>query len=205
MNVSETLPLERYLFPDKEAAIHALEGIGGVVQPALQLSVMHEEIGGFYRHFAVLGNVFAESGVAPPEIREPIESILREPANDAVRAELESGDRSYTPMNKRMIHSLIGAFQSSRVHVPWAWRPMNLDLASRVSRVHLKQPFGFTAYYSQTVKLYPSKKALHKGLVHPGRLFSLVVAGDAKGTWQQPVNDAVLDPDVALIIEANST
>jgi len=104
-----------------------------------------------------------------------------------------------------MIHSLIEAFQSSRVHVPWAWKSMNLDLASRVSRVHVKEPFDFTAYYSQTITLYASKKSLHKGLVHPGRLFSLVVAGDAKGTWQQPVNDSVLDPDVALIIEANST
>jgi hypothetical protein len=205
MNVSETLPLERYLFPDKDAAIDALAGIGGVVQPTLQMSVVHEEIGGFYRHFAVLGNVLSKDVVVPPEIREPIEAILREPANEDIRKELESGHRSYTPMNKRMIHGLIEAFQSSRVHVPWAWKAMNLDLASRISRVHVQSPFSFTAYYSQTITLYASKKTLHKGLVHPGRLFSLVVAGDAKGTWQQPVNDTTLDPDVALIIEANST
>jgi hypothetical protein len=205
MNVSETLPLERYLFPNKEAAVGALEAIGGVVQPSLQMSVVHEEIGGFYRYFAVLGNVLSRSVIAPPEIREPMEAILREPANDAIRKELESGERSYTPMNKRMIHGLIEAFQSSRVHVPWAWKAMNLDLASRVSRVHVKAPFTFTAYYSQSITLYASKKSLHRGLVHPGRLFSLVVAGDAKGTWQQPVNDTTLDPDVALIIEANST
>ncbi len=204
MNVTETMPLERYLLPSKQAATTALEGMGGVVQPRLEISVMHEEIGGIYRHFAVLGNIFSPSCTAPPEIREPIEEILLEPDNEDVRAELELGTRQYTPMNKRMIGSLIAAFQSSRVHVPWSWKPMNLDLASRVSKTHLKEPFGFAAYYSQVIKLYASKKSLHKGLVEPGRLFSLVVAGDVKGTWQQTLNDTILDPDVALIIEANS-
>jgi len=205
MNVSETLPLERYLFPNKPAAVAALEGIGGVVLPSLQMSVMHQEIGAFHRYFAVLGNIHSSARRSPPEIRNPIDAILKEPDNHEIRAELEKGTRDWTPMNKRMIRSLIKAFQSSRVHVPWAWKPMNLDLASRVSRVHAKEPFKFTAYYSQTIKLYASKKSLHQGLVQPGRLFSLVVAGDVKGTWQQTMNDTILDPDVALLIEANST
>ena len=204
MNLSDTLPLQRYFFPTKTAADEALRGIGGVLVPGLQMSVMHEEIGAFHRHFAVLGNIYSADINSPPEIRNPIESILKEAGNDQVREEMMTGSRDWTPMNKRMIHGLIGAFQSSRVHVPWAWKPMNLDMASRVSKLHAREPFGFTAYYAQTIKLYPSKKSLHKGLVEPGRLFSLVVAGDLKGTWQQPMNDTILDQDVALVIEANS-
>ena len=33
---------------------------------------------------------------------------------------------------------------------------------------------------------------------------SLLVQGEVQGTWHQTIRDGMLDPDVALIIEANT-
>ncbi len=200
----EKIPLHRYLHRDRESALAALESVGGVLQRRLDGAVMHEQIGAVRRYFALFGNVFSESCTAPVEILEPIQSILRERDNEEIRERLERGELQYTPMNKRMIRSLAGAFQSSRVHIPWTFTPMNYDLAARIEKVHRHFPYPFTTFYSRTAIFYPSKRSLHDGLVEPGRLFSLVVQGQLQGTWHQPIHDGMLDPDVALLIEANT-
>jgi hypothetical protein len=204
VSVSQTIPLARYIHRDQDAALAALERVGGRVIGRLESAVMHPEIGSIRRYFAIFGNIYSDSSTAPAEIREPLEAILQEEDNDEIRVRLQRGKQLFTPMNKRMIRTLVGAFQGNRVHIPWCFRPMNYDLAARVQRVHRYYPFPFRVFYSQTVTFFPSKTSLHDGLVAPGRLFSLLVQGDVQGTWHQTIRDGMLDPDVALIIEANT-
>lgn len=91
----------------------------------------------------------------------------------------------------------LGRVEQDGDHLPWAFKPMNFDLAAQVARVNRKANFPFRVFYSQNVTFSDLMEA------QPGRVFSLPIHEDPRGTWDQTIYEHLLDEDVGLLLEAN--
>lgn len=201
MQLAAKLPLSRFLLRSAEDAQQALTDAGGVLLPDLGMDVLDPRFGKIARHFAILGNVLDET-TAIPEIKDVICPLLALPENEATKQRLEQRRLRYTPVSKVIVERLIPALQTIRVHVPWTFRAMNMDLSGRVSTWTKTHPQPWVAYYSQQIKLHIGDDP-RRGLVDLGRLHSLSVEGPMQGTWHQPIERDLVDVEVALLIEAN--
>lgn len=203
MRLSRMLPLHRFLFKDDVTAIRAIEEIGAQFVPDLSMTVLHE-LGAFRRYFGVFKNVLELDDVVDRSIVDRVRPCVEEAMNEEVLRVLERKERSFTPVNKKLVLSLLDPLHALGLHLPWAYRHMNYDLAEVVNAAKRKKRGSFLAYYNQVVGFYPSRKGHGRGLVDPRRVYSLMVDGSPKGTWEQMIFDDLLDVDVALIIEATT-
>ncbi len=164
----------------------------------LDLVVDVPRLGRVERYFAILGNVFdARRRATDLSLVGPLLDLLDDPDNARVRERLHCGDLRYTPGNKHILLQLGAAVEQAGVHLPWAFKPMNFDLAAQVAKVNRKANFPFRVFYSQNVAFSDLMEAV------PGRVFSLPIHEDPRGTWDQTIYEHLLDEDVGLLLEAN--
>lgn len=187
-----------YLYTDRPTAVGRLQRLGLDYDERLDLDVDVPRLGRLKRLFAWLGNVYdARSKAVDPVLVEHFAGLLDDPDNVRVRDRLRRGELRFTPLNKHVLQALGPVLLSAGVHLPWAFRPMNLDLGGAVARVHRREPFPFSVFYSQNVAFSDLQEAV------PGRVFSMPVAADPKGTWDQTIYEHLLDEDIGLLLEVN--
>jgi hypothetical protein len=197
--VSDTVRLSSMLFPRREAAVRALEAVGGVVVPELDLSLDVPGLGVIQRTFAYLGNVVEKANfLENPVLYKRVASVLDSADNERVAKKLEQGRLDYMPVNKRTARKLVPDLHEVGLHLPWAFRPMNFDFGARLEELSERRPFRFRVFYSQRVDISADGET-----ATVQRVFSLPVQGSAHGTFQEPIFDEMLDEDVGLFIEAN--
>ncbi len=187
-----------YLYTDRDTAIGRLKRLGLDYDERLDLDVDVPRIGKLDRYFALLGNVFdARRKATDSVLVEHLIGLLEDPDNAKLRDRLRTGDLGFTPLNKHVVQALAAPLAQAGVHLPWAFRPMNFDLGARLATLHRKAPFPFSVFYNQNVTFSDLQEAT------PGRVFSLPVASDPRGTWDQTIYDHLLDEDVGMLIEVN--
>jgi hypothetical protein len=191
-------PVARLRFATTADALGALRAVGARHAPALDLEVEHPDLGLVRRHFGVIGNLLQDRP-EDPVIARRWSPLVTAPDNETVLGRLARGLLEHAPMNKQTIVSLLPELHDRGLHLPFAFRPMNADLAARLRVADAARPFGFHAYYSQAFKLAPDGAALL-----PGRVFSQPVRGAGAGTFQEPISHDLLDEDVGLILEADT-
>jgi hypothetical protein len=186
------------LYTDTQTAVGRLARLGLDYDDRLNLEVDLPRLGRLQRLFAWLGNVYdARRKAQDPVLVDHFVRLLEDPDNVAIRDRLRKGELSYTPINKHVLQALGPVLMAAGVHLPWAFRPMNFDLGAAVASVHRRSPFAFRVIYSQNVTFSDLQEAV------PGRVFSLPVAADPKGTWDQTIYEHLLDEDVGLLLEVN--
>lgn len=197
--MSETLKMSDMMHADQASARRALENVGGVVVPELSLTVSHPVVGTVRREFAYLGNLVANRSYLPDDtLLRRLSTMLDSPDNERVLRKLEADKIQFMPLNKRTVRKLVDSLHDARVHLPWAFRPMNFDFGARLEERSESQPFRFKVFYSQGVDFSADgTEATVK------RVFSLPVQGSAHGTFQEPIFDEMLDEDVGMFMEAN--
>lgn len=195
--MSDRVPFRPFLHANEDAASRALGAIGAVLDPRLTIQV---EVGGrpIQRWFGRVGNLVR----VPPldgVIADQVRPLLQSPENDDLRERLESGKLDALPVNKRVVRRLTDELHARKLHLPWTFKPMNLDFAAAVSRVHKASRLPYAVYYNQQIQYDAPTDT-----VAFARVFSLPVGGMGGNTWEEPILDEILDPDVALLIEANT-
>ena len=193
--------LSEFLHADPDAAVAALERVGGRHAPQLDLSVDHDVAGRVARRFAILRNVLQPPEPADPSVADPLRNALRTPDNEEVRDQLRAGDLDFTPVNKWHVRQLVPRLHAAGVHLPWTYLPMNFDLGSRIAEAHQVARWPFEAFYSQFTDLRDGPEGVE---VDIKRIYSLPVSLHGHRTWQEMIVNEMLDPEVALILEANA-
>jgi hypothetical protein len=203
LNMTEPLAFSKFLFDSDEAAIAALESVGGTVDRRLSMTATYPVVGSIKRHFAILGNASELDGAVPNDtIMFRIRRALNSPENGRVREKLEEGRLDYTPCNKRLVRRVVGSMHEMGLHLPWAFKMMNFDFGMTISKVQgVNSCYGFSAFYNQLIRMSESEGEVMIDFV---RLFSLPINDIAGGTWLETISEEVLDEDLALVIEANS-
>ncbi len=191
------LSLDDVLHGDRAAAEAALRAVGGVVLPELALEVDVPGVGTLERHFAYLGNTVGQVGLVDPRLHKRLATLLESPDNEQVLRKLQSGRLGFMPVNKRSACKLNDDLHAVKLHLPWAFRPMNFDFGARLEELSEQRPVAFSVFYSQGIAVGAD------GTIEVKRVFSLPVQGSAHGTFQEPIFDEMLDEDVGLFFEAN--
>jgi hypothetical protein len=201
--MTESVEFSKFVFDSDEAAILALENIGGTVDRRLSMTATYPVVGTIRRHFAILGNATELDGmVANDAILFRIQRTLRSPENAKVLEKLEEGLLNFTPCNKRLVRRVVASMHGAGVHLPWAFKMMNFDFGMTISKVQgVDSCYGFSAFYNNLIRMNESNGEVMINFV---RLFSLPINDIAGGTWMETISEEVLDEDLALIIEANS-
>jgi len=218
--MSERVPLSSMLCVSEDAARMALQLAGCTVEPGLAMTVAHPAGGTIHRIFGVLRNFVADEdvteevpargaiGYIPVDLPDHVEArglafaesivgILDHPDNDRTRERLYSGALKYTPINKRVAMRLRKQLGDGGAHLPWSFKPLNLDLSLRVEQYC--KVYGFAVFYSRTAKLVGSEEVA----IELNRVFSTPFGVSGFGTWQEPIAQEILDEDVGLVLEAN--
>lgn len=186
-----------FVHTTRQDALLALKRVGAKHDPRFDLVGSAEGIGEVQRVFGIFGNVVELEGyVEDSVVLDRMLPLVRDVDNERLYQKLQSGRVSYTPVNKRVVRKLADELMGSGVHLPWTWRPMNFDFAATAANVHRQSPLPFLVFYSQQANF-------SGGTVSLSRVFSLPIEGLAQGTWAEPIQDELLDPDVGLVIEAN--
>lgn len=203
LTMTESVEFSKFVFDSDEAAILALENIGGTVDRRLSMTATYPIVGTIRRHFAILGNAAELDGmVANDAILFRIQRTLGSPENAKVLEKLEDGLLNFTPCNKRLVRRIVSSMHGAGVHLPWAFKMMNFDFGMTISKVQgVDNCYGFSAFYNNLIRMNESNGEVMINFV---RLFSLPINDIAGGTWMETISEEVLDEDLALIIEANS-
>jgi len=191
------LSLDDVLHGNRAAAEAALRAVGGVVLPELSLEVDVPGVGTLERYFAFLGNTVGQVGLVDPRLHQRLAALLDSPDNERVLRKLQAGRLGFMPVNKRSARKLVADLHAVKLHLPWAFRPMNFDFGARLEELSERRPVAFSVFYSQGIDIGAD------GTIEVKRVFSLPVQGSAHGTFQEPIFDEMLDEDVGLFIEAN--
>jgi hypothetical protein len=213
---TERVPLSDVLCAGEREARAALELAGCVVEPELSMTEDHPMLGTIHRLFGVVRNLAQDAAgqtisagghvdvALPPhvatggeDLRRKLVGMLDDPDNDRVAASLRSGTLSYMPANKRVAMRLRKTLGDGGAHLPWGLQPLNLDLSMRVQR-HCSD-HGFVVFYSRAAKLPVGSPPV----VELSRVFSTPFGVTGFGTWQEPISQEILDPDVGLLLEAS--
>jgi hypothetical protein len=187
-------PLAHVLHPSAHEAIAALEAVGARHVPALDLTADVPGTGRVQRFYGIVGNPLGPDP-ADPAVFAPFRAILAQPENAAVSARLRSGALGFCPVNKRLAAALQPTLLARRLHLPWAWRPMNMDFVAHIARHHAATPLPFAAFYSEGVP----------AVARPGVLFSMPVSGQTGRTILEPDSDDELDPKLGFVLEADAS
>ena len=197
--MSDTVRMSDMFHASVRQAHMALESVGGVVVPELDLTVDVPGLGSIKRVFAYLGNVVERGDMLPnPILLKRMAPLFESSDNERVAKKLEAGRLDFTPVNKRTARKVVPDLHEIGLHLPWAFRPMNFDFGARLEELSERRPFRFRVFYSQRVDFTPDGET-----ATVQRVFSLPVQGSAHGTFQEPIFDEMLDEDVGLFIEAN--
>jgi hypothetical protein len=185
---------------DEEAALVALERIGAPHLPSLDLRVEHPLLGTVFRRFGVLRCPWVAGPPADDAVVGPLLDLLQIEFGENL-PELLAG-YGHLPVSERLLRWVLGELHRRRLHLPWCFRPMNLDFASQLSRAHRRgHPLSFKVFYSRQVQFQRST-LVHRGGVQLEQVFYLPVEGAASGTWRPPRGGGV-DPAVGLVVEAD--
>ena len=192
-----SLTADDFIHSSRADAIAALRRVGAAHDARLALKSDVPGIGPIQRIYGIFGNVTELDGqVADPVVVNGLLPMVKEIDKERMYGKLQSGRMAYTPVNKRVVRRLAIELLESGLHLPWTWRPMNFDFAATISDAHRKSPLPFLVFYSEQANITG-------GTVSTSRVFSLPIEGLAQGTWAEPIQDELLDPDIGLVSEAN--
>lgn len=192
-----SLTADDFVHASRADAISALRRVGAAHDPRLDLKAEVQGIGAIHRIYGIFGNVVELEGqVEDPVVVHRLLPMVKDIDNERMYGKLQSGRMAYTPVNKRVVRRLGIELLEAGLHLPWTWRPMNFDFAALISDTHRKSPLPFLVFYSEQANIIG-------GAVSTSRVFSLPIEGLAQGTWAEPIQDDLLDPDIGLVIEAN--
>jgi len=177
-------------FADREAAIEALASVGAPHDERMDLVVEHAT-GRVLRLFGVLSDL-----TKSPSIGGAVAMRLADDLNTETMEEFRSGKLRYAPVNKDIVQRLLPELRARKLHLPWSWRVMNFDLGTRLQELHGAREISFRNVYCRFMEF-------KKGRMRLGRIYSLPIGGTANGTWAAMIDTDMVDPDVALVIEAN--
>lgn len=197
--------LSECFYRDDAAAVQALTRLGCVHEERLTLETKRDDVGVIRRHFGYLGEINALDTSISGGARVLVDAALRllaDPMNKRVRAKIEAGALSYTPISKLMARyvaaKLAKRASAGVVHLPWAFQRMNFDCAARLSKAHRESKMPFRLVYHQHISITEDTVVL-------GRLFSLPLSSDLQDTWSAaPRSDRALAEGVGLLLEADS-
>ncbi len=198
MPLVEQVPIESIVHDDRARAHDALKALGSQVIDDFELQVRHPVLGMVLRCFGMVPNVLVAAAPRDPLLYEQLQAMIQLPENADIRRRLTDDPVTYTPLNKRTVRRLTPLLHRSRVHLPWAFRPMNFDFGAVIEDAAQSGRVTFQAFYSRAIDVAPDGRT-----VTLKRVFSLPVRGSAHGTWQEPIFDEMLDADVGMFLEAN--
>jgi hypothetical protein len=139
------------------------------------------------------------SPIGDPVLADRFRGLLNHAENESVADRLRGGRLTFTPVNKETGKRIASDLHARGLHLPWALKPMNFDFGARIAASQREHPLPFAVFYSEAVSFDAAQ-----GTVEPGRLFSMPIFGNARGTWAEPIVGELLDEDVGILIEADS-
>ena len=219
--LGRSVPFDQVLFPTMAAANAALQGVGALVQPALETRMTVPGLGEIVRCFGVLGNNFAtdeatDAGLsmdilafdagdqgriaqAAAGITNRSKRALRGIDNERVFEKLQSGRIKYLPVNRLLSKRVEQDIAPVGLHLPWSIGGMDVPFGRRC-RDALKG-FGFVCYFGHLGRI---EELLGEPAFKQTRLISVPFGVDGYHTWEAAISDDVVDEDCALLIEANA-
>ena len=184
---------------DDAAAIAAMTRIGCQHIPGLTMEIANPSLGVLRRHFGVFRNaVGLLPRVEDPTLVNVALPILEGQVDAELRAALVRGGMAHTPMSAHLVGRLVPLLWDHKLHLPWTFKPMNLDFAKRLQAMAVRQPLGFDVFYNRICTIQPTGQ-----FVELAAMFPLPVSGSAQGTLPQAVEPGRLQLEAALVVEAN--
>ena len=199
--------LSEILLPSARAAEAALLAVGAARDTRLDLET---EVDGvrIARRFGVLRNPLVDGpAVTDARLLDKFRDLLTLPENADQRAKAQ--ELTYCPVNKSTLVQLSDGLLSKKIHLPLTFRPMMLDLATKI--MDLERAFPFDVFYARSVQVVPQGRtgAAPAGpagagtTLNAGRLFSIPVSGSSDVTRMEPLDDQELDLRVGLLLEVD--
>jgi hypothetical protein len=188
--MSSRIRLDSFLVDGEADAWAALRAVGAAPIPELTLTSVLPEVGPVVRRFGV---VWTLPGGGP--VRVALDAVSGHPTNLGTWGRVVAGKVRHVPGSRWVAEEL--ATSALPVHLPWALRPLSMDLAGVLEEwAELSRP-SFGAWFSQNVEVDDDEIVLR-------RVFSLPVRGSAEGTLHDPAVREALDPDVGLLLEVDA-
>ena len=187
--MSARIPFGSMLVGGEAEASAALAAVGATPVRELTLTLSLPELGVVVRRFGVVRQL-------PPAgpVRQAVLAVLEHPSNAALRGSIHAGGA--LPVSRGLVEALAGTL-ARPVHLPWALRPLNVDLAGAMEDWADRARPTFKMFFSQHVDVDEDGVALR-------RVFSLPVRGSFEGTLHDPLSTEALDPDVGLVLEVDA-
>jgi len=184
---------------DDAAAIAALTRVGCRYMPGLTMDIESPSVGSLRRLFGVFGQTLGiPSALEDPCLANVVVPILERQVDAAGRAALVEGSQTHTPMSAQLVRLLAPLLWERKLHLPWTFKPMNLDFAERLQAESARRPVGFQVFYNRVCDIQPSGR-----FVQLGSLFPLPVTGSTQGTLPQGLEPGRVQLEAALVVEAN--
>lgn len=195
--------LSEILLPHARAAEAALAHVGAVWDRRLDIDIVVDGVQ-IARRFGVLKNPLREKVAPDARLLDRFRELLQLQANAAHLP--RASELEYCPVNKSTLNQLADTMLGKRIHLPLAFKPMMLDLATRLTQ--FDRTFPFDTFYARRVTVTPGPKgegAPRAGAsLECGKLFSIPVSGASDVTRMEPLDDDELDLRVGLLLEVDA-